>query len=100
MAKQKLPKWTDERVETLVSLVGPEDEEVSVDVVKEAAEVLETTTRSVASKLRKMGYEVESSAKAQKKAFTEEEEEMLRDFVTEHEAIHRGRRGYLCRNGK
>ena len=68
-----LPKWTDERVATLAGIVGDE-KPVSVDTVIEAAESLETTPRSVNAKLRKMGYEVESSAKAKGKTYTEEEE--------------------------
>ena len=59
-----LPKWTDERTEELTNFVGGESP-ISQDTVAEAAEQLETSTRSVSSKLRKMGYEVElASAKS------------------------------------
>ncbi len=54
-----LPKWTDERTDTLTEFVG-EESPVSQSTVIEAADELETSPRSVASKLRKMGYEVES----------------------------------------
>ena len=48
-----LPKWTDERTEELTNFVGSETP-ISLDTVAEAAENLETSTRSVSSKLRKM----------------------------------------------
>ena len=50
-----LPKWTDERTDTLTNFVGDETP-VSQATVADAAGQLETTTRSVSSKLRKMGY--------------------------------------------
>jgi len=53
-----IPKWTDERTDTLTSLVG-DTSPVSQATVIQAATDLETTPRSVSSKLRKMGYEVE-----------------------------------------
>lgn len=78
--KTTLPKWTEERTQELVMLVG-EDSPVSVATVEGAAERLETTIRSVAAKLRKLGYEVESMSASTTKAFTEEQEEKLRAFV-------------------
>lgn len=84
MSKNTLPKWDDERTETLTNMVGDESP-VSQETVAEVAETLETTTRSVASKLRKMNYEVETVAQAHKKTFTDEQEEALRDFVTANE---------------
>ena len=53
-----LPKWTEERTQSLVDFVGSESP-ISQAMVAEAAEELETSTRSVSSKLRKMGYDVE-----------------------------------------
>ena len=53
-----LPKWTDERTQSLVDFVGSESP-ISQSMVADAAEELETSTRSVSSKLRKMGYDVE-----------------------------------------
>jgi len=74
-----LPKWTDDRTEQLTNAVG-QDSPVTLVKVAELAEQLETTTRSVASKLRKMGYEVElASAKASK--FSVEQAEALAEFV-------------------
>lgn len=75
-----LPKWNDEREATLVSIVG-DVEPVSVELVAQAAETLETTTRSVASKLRKMNFEVESSAKSVGKSYTDEEEAEIVNFL-------------------
>ena len=44
-----LPKWTDERTEELTNFVGNESP-ISQGTVAEAAEQLETSTRSVSSK--------------------------------------------------
>lgn len=77
-----LPKWTDERTAQLTDFVGSESP-VSQDTVAKAAEDLETSTRSVASKLRKLGFEVQSAAeKSAVKAYSDDQENSLRDFVT------------------
>ena len=78
-----LPKWTDERTDTLTNFVGDETP-VSQATVAEAAGQLETTTRSVSSKLRKMGYEVELASSSSSRAFSEEQEQILRAFVTDN----------------
>jgi hypothetical protein len=75
-----VPKWTDERTDTLTNLVGDESP-VSQATIAEAADSLETSTRSVSSKLRKMGFDVEPAATGSSRAFNEEEEETLREFV-------------------
>lgn len=75
-----LPKWTEERTEELVSFVGDETP-VSRSTVDEAAERLETSSRSISSKLRKMGYEVERASDVGARAFTEQQENTLRAFV-------------------
>ena len=75
-----LPKWTDERTEALTTFVGNESP-VSQATVAEAADQLDTSARSVSSKLRKMGYEVELASAAAGKAFTETQEATLRSFV-------------------
>lgn len=54
-------KWSDERTAQLVSIAGASP--VSAETVNQAALELETSTRSVSSKLRKLGYEVASLAK-------------------------------------
>ena len=52
-----VPKWTEERTQSLTDFVGGESP-VSQATVASAAESLETSPRSVSSKLRKMGFEV------------------------------------------
>lgn len=79
-----LPKWTEERTNELIEIAGDVDTVVSVDVVQEAADALETTPRSVASKLRKLGYEVESTAAKHVKTFSEADEKKLRKFVEDN----------------
>jgi hypothetical protein len=74
-----LPKWTDERTDQLVNFVG--ESPISQAQVAEAAEDLETSTRSVSSKLRKMGYEVELASASASKAFSDEQEATLQNFV-------------------
>ena len=82
-----LPKWTDERTDTLTSFVGGETP-VSQGTVAQAAEQLETTTRSISSKLRKMGYEVELASASSARAFTDEQEAILEAFVTENSGTY------------
>ena len=78
-----LPKWTDERTEELTNFIGDESP-VSQDTVAEAADQLETTTRSVSSKLRKMGYEVELASAKSTRAFSENQEATLAAFVSDN----------------
>jgi len=76
-----LPKWTDERTNTLTNFVGNETP-VSQATVAEAAETLETSTRSVSSKLRKMGFDVALASSTAQRSYTEEQEATLEAFVT------------------
>jgi predicted HTH domain antitoxin len=76
------PKWTEERTAQLVDGVGDESP-VSRGTVAELAEALATSTRSISSKLRKLGYEVEL-ASAAPRAFSDEVTEDLRAFVNEN----------------
>ena len=76
-----LPKWTDERTSNLVSFVGDESP-ISQATVASAAEELETSTRSVSSKLRKMGYDVELASSVSHRTFSGEQEATLAQFVT------------------
>ena len=78
-----LPKWTDERTDELTNFVGDEVP-VSQVTVAEAAEQLETTTRSVSSKLRKMGFEVELASAKSARAFSEAQEDTLSAFVEDN----------------
>ena len=78
-----LPKWTDERTQQLVSFVG-DTSPISQAMVADAAEDLETSTRSVSSKLRKMGYDVELASSVSNRTFTDEQEATLQAFVTDN----------------
>ena len=78
-----LPKWTDERTEELVTFVGDESP-ISQGTVAEAADQLETSTRSISSKLRKMGYEVELASASTSRAFSESQEATLATFVQDN----------------
>ena len=78
-----LPKWTDERTDELVNFVGDESP-ISQSTVAEAADQLETSTRSISSKLRKMGYEVELASASTSRAFSESQEATLATFVQDN----------------
>ena len=78
-----LPKWTDERTQQLVSFVG-DTSPISQAMVADAAEDLETSTRSVSSKLRKMGYDVELASSVSNRTFSDDQEATLQAFVTDN----------------
>ena len=75
-------KWTEDRVATLVGLVGQDTATaVSSDLQATAADQLDVSVRSIAAKLRNLGYTVASTATKRVAAYTEAEEEELRAFV-------------------
>ena len=78
-----VPKWNDERTSELESFVGTEAP-ISQATVVQAAESLETSTRSVSSKLRKMGYDVELASTNTSKAFSDVQEDILESFVSDN----------------
>ena len=78
-----LPKWTDERTSELTSFVGNESP-ISQATVASAAEQLETSTRSVSSKLRKMGFDVKLASASATKSFSEDQEATLSAFVNDN----------------
>ena len=78
-----LPKWTDERTDALTNFVGDESP-VSQATVAEAAGGLETSTRSISSKLRKMGHEVELASASATRAFSDAQEATLSAFVSDN----------------
>ena len=78
-----LPKWTDERTAALTSFVGDESP-VSQSTVAQAADQLETSTRSVSSKLRKMGFDVELASASASRAFSDAQEATLASFVSDN----------------
>ena len=82
-----LPKWTDERTQQLVDFVG-DSSPVTQAMVAEAAEDLETSTRSVSSKLRKMGFDVELASASASKSFSEEQEATLSNFVQDNSGAY------------
>lgn len=78
-----LPKWTDERTAQLTAFIGDESP-VSQNTVAEAADQLETSTRSVSSKLRKMGYDVELASARASRTFSADQEATLAAFVQDN----------------
>ena len=78
-----LPKWTDERTSELTSFVGDESP-VSQSTVAQAADQLETSPRSVSSKLRKMGFDVELASASASRAFSDAQEATLASFVSDN----------------
>jgi hypothetical protein len=82
-----LPKWDEEREATLVASVGSESP-VTAATVEAAAATLETTTKSVAAKLRKMGHTVESMAKIVTKSYSEAEEAEIQSFLDANPSVY------------
>ena len=78
-----LPKWTDERTAQLIEFVGGESP-VSQGTVADAATDLETSSRSISSKLRKMGFDVELASAGAVRAFSDAQEDTLAAFVTDN----------------
>ena len=78
-----VPKWNDERTDALTTFVGDETP-VSQATVADAAANLETSTRSVSSKLRNMGYDVELASTNSSKAFSDVQEDILESFVSDN----------------
>lgn len=78
MSKNKA--WDEESVAQLVAIVGSETP-VSNATVAKAAEEMDRSTRSIASKLRNLDMEVEPVVTTREKTFTEAEESELRSFV-------------------
>jgi hypothetical protein len=78
-----LPKWTEERTAQLEAGVNGESPVTKATVDRLAAE-LETSARSVSSKLRKLNHEVEKASEAPK-AFSDDEAAELREFVESHD---------------
>lgn len=75
-------KWTDDRTAQLVATF-PEGTRVSQEAAGVLAEEMETTKRSITSKLRKMGYEVQlASDIATLSKFPEEATNRLAELLT------------------
>ncbi|MCP3899138.1 MAG: hypothetical protein GY707_05325 [Desulfobacteraceae bacterium] len=80
------PKWTEEREAELTKIVGSETP-VTLETVASASEQLGNSTRSISSKLRKMGFEVQSVAD-KAKSFTDAEEEALVSYVNSNAGLY------------
>jgi len=78
-----LPKWTDERTDELVNFVGDESP-ISQATVADAADTLETSTRSISSKLRKMGFDVELVSASTGRSFSDDQAATLAAFVQDN----------------
>ena len=78
-----LPKRTDERTQQLEDFVG-NTSPISQAMVADAAAELETSTRSVSSKLRKMGHDVELASSVSNRTFSEDQEATLSQFVSDN----------------
>ena len=76
-----IPKWDESREKTLLEVVG-KTRPVTADAVAAAAVKLDTTERSISSKLRKMGQDVVSLAKDHVKSYSAAEEAELTKFLT------------------
>lgn len=74
-------KWSEERTAELVNTVADESP-VTRATVSQIAEQLEVSTRSISSKLRKLGYDVELAV-GTPKVFSDEATAQLREFVTQ-----------------
>ena len=76
--------WNEERTQTLVDSVQ-EGVEVTQDDLVALAETLETSTRSVGSKLRKMGYEVQKASAASQSKWSDEQSDDLVSFLEDND---------------
>lgn len=76
-------KWNEESTQKLIATVGTVESAgvVPAEKVREVATDMEVSERSISAKLRKLGYEVESLAKAKTSAFTEADTAALVQFV-------------------
>ena len=78
---EKTKNWTEEKTAKLLDIVGSATP-VSAESVADAAEQLDISERSVASKLRSLKLEVASLAVSKASPYTAEMTEELRSFVT------------------
>ena len=78
-----MSNWTEEREAQLSEMAGDTGTEVSQEVVANAAEALDVSTRSIGAKLRRMGYEVEKVG-PRKRAFSDAEAAELEAFLEAH----------------
>jgi hypothetical protein len=81
-------KWTEDRVETLIGLVGSDKvAEVTSELQITAATALDVSVRSIAAKLRNLLYVVASTATKVVAQYTEAEEAEIRTFVENNAGV-------------
>ena len=80
MSEVKNKKWSDDAVAALTQ-VAQRETPVSADSVRSLAAQLEVSDRSVASKLRQLGYTVASMAVVKAPTFTEAQAAALKSLV-------------------
>lgn len=73
--------WNDETTTQLTTLADEAGAPITQENLVSFAESLGTTNRSVGSKLRKMGYEVQKASDVNASAWSEEDEAALVEFV-------------------
>lgn len=78
--------YSDEQVEVLVSTVGEAGSTVTEEQLQSLIENLGYPRRSVAAKLRKMGYEVPTTPKAVP-TFNAEESEYLASYIADNHGV-------------
>jgi len=84
-----MSKWTKEVEQVVNDTLGNDTEqEVSLAQVASIAEQLEFSERSVASKLRNIGYTVEKVSNVREKTFSDSQEAQLIEFVSQKPGQH------------
>lgn len=84
-----MSKWTKELEDKIIDVVGEDTEaEVSLHTVADLAEAFDFSDRSVAAKLRNMGYSVEKVNNSRSKTFSDEQEAQLIDFVEKNKGLY------------
>lgn len=84
MSENTNKKWNDAAVAALTQAVAANGTPVAGSVVEALASQLEVSARSVAAKLRQLGYEVASMAKKDVPTFSAEQSEQLANFVRQN----------------
>lgn len=84
-----MSKWTKEVEQIVKDFIGSDEAtEVTLTQVADLAEKLDFSDRSVAAKLRNMGFSVEKVSHVRAKTFTEEQEAQLIEFVNANPATY------------
>lgn len=93
--------WNEETTAQLTTLADEAGAPITQGNLVAFAEELGTTNRSVGSKLRKMGYEVQKASDANASAWSEEDEAALVEFVNSNSGVYTyGEIAELFQSGK